>query len=35
MSKVECEHVEYCSDCDRYFCTSCGCACTRNKELAE
>jgi len=34
MSKIECSHVKYCCDCDRYYCSSCVCACKRN-EIAD
>lgn len=27
MSKVNCDHVNYCGNCDRYFCSGCGCGC--------
>lgn len=30
MSRIECDHVKYCVDCDRYQCSNCGCACERN-----
>ncbi len=31
MSRIECEHVKYCGDCDRYHCDGCPCACNRPK----
>lgn len=29
MSRIECGHVKYCENCDRYHCSNCGCACRR------
>jgi len=31
ISHEECDHVKYCVDCDRYYCTDCGCWCMRGE----